>query len=207
MLNEIKEINKKIWFGIGAFIIICFVIVGISFNKVNTDAKETQVKQEEEQELIMFGPELIEMLQGQEIHKQAEVIAYALTRDALIRDGYEEDYVRTATNLDNNLMVLLDLPFYSTDKDTVEVASAFAYTLFAGLKMMLELNPNSIETVNIGFIATFIDEQGNEFEKIALGFSVYTNKLMSTDLHNLSYKNLDQLCFEIELNPAFNLKY
>ena len=206
MINKIKEINKQIWFGIGAFIIICFVIVGISF-KVNTDAKETQVKQEEEQELIMFGPELIEMLQGQEIHKQAEVIAYALTKDALIKDGYEEDYVRTATNLDNNLMVLLDLPVYSADKDTVEVASAFAYTLFAGLKMMLELNPNSIETVNIGFIATFIDEQGNEFEKIALGFSAYTNKLMSTDLHNLSYKNLDQLCFEIELHPAFDLKY
>lgn len=201
MLNEIKEINKKIWFGIGAFIIICFVIVGISF-KINTDAKETQIKQEEEQELIMFGPELIEMLQGQEIHKQAEVIAYALTRDV-----YEEDYVRTATNLDNNLMVLLDLPFYNTDKDTVEVASSFAYTLFMGLKMMLELNPNSIETVNIGFISTFIDEQGDEFEKIALGFSAYTNKLMSTDLDNLSYKNLDQLCFEIELNPAFNLKY
>lgn len=201
MINKIKEINKKIWFGIGAFIIICFVIVGISF-KVTTDAKETQIKQEEEQELIMFGPELIEMLQGQEIHKQAEVIAYALTRDV-----YEEDYVRTATNLDNNLMVLLDLPFYNTDKDTVEVASSFAYTLFMGLKMMLELNPNSIETVNIGFIATFIDEQGDEFEKIALGFSAYTNKLMSTDLDNLSYKNLDQLCFEIELDPAFNLKY
>ena len=201
MINQIKEIHKKFWFGIGAFIIICFVIVGISF-KINTDAKETQIKQEEEQELIMFGPELIEMLQGQEIHKQAEVIAYALTRDV-----YEEDYVRTATNLDNNLMVLLDLPFYNTDKDTVEVASSFAYTLFMGLKMMLELNPNSIETVNIGFISTFIDEQGDEFEKIALGFSAYTNKLMSTDLDNLSYKNLDQLCFEIELNPAFNLKY
>ena len=201
MINKIKEINKKIWFGIGAFIIICFVIVGISF-KVTTDAKETQIKQEEEQELIMFGPELIEMLQGQEIYKQAEVIAYALTRDL-----YEEDYVRTATNLDNNLMILLDLPFYTTDKDTVEVASAFAYTLFTGLKMMLELNPNSVETVNIGFIATFIDEQGDEFEKIALGFSAYTNKLMSTDLDNLSYKNLDQLCFEIELDPAFNLKY
>lgn len=201
MINKIKEINKKIWFGIGAFIIICFVIVGISF-KVTTDTKETQIKQEEEQELIMFGPELIEMLQGQEIHKQAEVIAYALTRDV-----YEEDYVRTTTNLDNNLMVLLDLPFYNTDKDTVEVASSFAYTLFMGLKMMLELNPNSIETVNIGFIATFIDEQGDEFEKIALGFSAYTNKLMSTDLDNLSYKNLDQLCFEIELDPAFNLKY
>ena len=201
MINQIKEIHKKFWFGIGAFIIICFVIVGISF-KINTDAKETQIKQEEEQELIMFGPELIEMLQGQEIHKQAEVIAYALTRDV-----YEEDYVRTATNLDNNLMVLLDLPFYNTDKDTVEVASSFAYTLFMGLKMMLELNPNSIETVNIGFIATFIDEQGDEFEKIALGFSAYTNKLMSTDLDNLSYKNLDQLCFEIELDPAFNLKY
>ena len=81
MLNEIKEINKKIWFGIGAFIIICFVIVEISFNKVNTDTKETQVKQEEEQKPIMFGPELIEMLQGQEIPKQAEVIAYALSRD------------------------------------------------------------------------------------------------------------------------------
>ena len=200
MINKIKEINKQIWFGIGAFIIICFVIVGISF-KVNTDAKETQIKQEEEQEL-MFGPELMEMLQGQEIHTQAEVIAYALTRDI-----YEEDYVRTATNLDNNLMILLDLPFYATDKDTVEVASAFAYTLFTGLKMMLELNPNSIETVNIGFIATFIDEQGNEFEKIALGFNAYTNKLMSTDLDNLSYKNLDQLCFEIELHPAFDLKY
>ena len=202
MINKIKEINKQIWFGIGAFIIICFVIVEISFNKVNTDTKETQVKQEEEQKPIMFGPELIEMLQGQEIYKQAGVIAYALTWDL-----YEENYVRTATNLDNNLMILLDLPFYATDKDTVEVASAFAYTLFTGLKMMLELNPNSIETVNIGFIATFIDEQGNEFEKIALGFNAYTNKLMSTDLDNLSYKNLDQLCFEIELHPAFDLKY
>ena len=151
MINKIKEINKKIWFGIGAFIIICFVIVGISF-KVNTDAEEAQIKQEEEQEIMMFGHELIEMLQGQEIPKQAKVIAYALSRDV-----YEEDYVRTATNLDKNLMVLLDLPVYNTDKDTVEVASAFAYTLFAGLKMMLELNTNSIETVNIGFIATFID--------------------------------------------------
>ena len=201
MINEIKEIKKQIWFGIGAFIIICFVIVGISF-KVNTDAEEAQIKQEEEQEIMMFGHELIEMLQGQEIPKQAKVIAYALSRDV-----YEEDYVRTATNLDKNLMVLLDLPVYNTDKDTVEVASAFAYTLFAGLKMMLELNPNSIETVNIGFIATFIDEQGDEFEKIALGFSAYTNKLMSTDLYNLSYKNLDQICFEIELHPAFDLKY
>ena len=200
MINKIKEINKQIWFGIGAFIIICFVIVGISF-KVNTDAKETQIKQEEEQEL-MSEPNLVEMLQGQEIPKQAKVIAYALSRDV-----YEEDYVRTATNLDKNLMVLLDLPVYNTDKDTVEVASAFAYTLFAGLKMMLELNPNSIETVNIGFIATFVDEQGDEFEKIALGFSAYTNKLMSTDLYNLSYKNLDQICFEIELHPAFDLKY
>ena len=160
MINQIKEIHKKFWFGIGAFIIICFVIVGISF-KVNTDAaaKEAQIKQEEEQELIMFGPDLIEMLQGQEIHRQAKVIAYALSRDV-----YEEDYVRTATNLDNNLMVLLDLPFYNTDKDTVEVASSFAYTLFMGLKMMLELNPNSIETVNIGFIATFIDEQGTNLK-------------------------------------------
>ena len=201
MINEIKEIKKQIWFGIGAFIIICFVIVGISF-KVNTDAEETQIKQEEEQERMMFGPELIEMLQGQEIHRQAKVIAYALSRDV-----YEEDYVRTATNLDKNLMILLDLPFYNTDKNTVEVASSFAYTLFAGLKMMLELNPNSIETVNIGFIATFVDEQGDEFEKIALGFSVYTNKLMSTDLYNLSYKNLDQICFEIELHPVFDLKY
>ena len=201
MINKIKEINKQIWFGIGAFIIICFVIVGISF-KVNTDAEEAQIKQEEEQEIMMFGHELIEMLQGQEIPKQAKVIAYALSRDV-----YEEDYVRTATNLDKNLMVLLDLPVYNTDKDTVEVASAFAYTLFAGLKMMLELNPNSIETVNIGFIATFVDEQGDEFEKIALGFSAYTNKLMSTDLYNLSYKNLDQICFEIELHSAFDLKY
>lgn len=204
MINKIKEINKKIWFGIGAFIIICFVIVGISF-KVNTDAKETQIKQEEEQEPIMFGPELVEMLQGQEIHKQAEVIAYALSRDV-----YEEDYVRTATNLDKNLMVLLDLPFYATDKDTVEVASSFAYTLFMGLKIMLELNPNSInsvETVNIGFMATFIDEQGNKFEKIALGFNAYTNKLLSTDLGNLSYENLDQLCYEIKLDPSFDLKY
>ena len=47
MMKEIKEINRKIWYGIGAFIIICFVIVGISF-KINTDAKETQIKQEEE---------------------------------------------------------------------------------------------------------------------------------------------------------------
>ena len=200
MLNEIKEINKKIWFGIGAFIIICFVIVGISF-KVNTDAKETQIKQEEEQEPVS-GYDLVEMLQGQEIHKQAEVIAYALTRDI-----YEEDYVRTSINLDKNLMILLDLPFYNTDKDAIEGASLFAHTLFRGLKIMLDLNPNSIETVNIGFIATFIDEQGNEFEKIALGFNAYTNKLLSTDLDNLSYKNLDQLCFEIELHPAFDLKY
>ena len=205
MMKEIKEINRKIWYGIGAFIIICFVIVGISFNKVNTDAKETQVKQEEEQELIMFGPELIEMLQGQEIHKQAEIIAYNLSKNV-----YEEDYVRASINLDKNLMVLFDLPFYDTDKDTIEMASLFADTLFVWLRLMLELNPssiNSVETVNIGFISTFIDEQGNEFEKIALGFSAYTNKLMSTDLDNLSYKNLDQLCFEIELNPAFNLKY
>ena len=203
MINKIKEINKKIWFGIGAFIIICFVIVGISF-KVNTDAKETQIKQEEEQEL-MFGPELMEMLQGQEIHKQAEIIAYNLSKNV-----YEEDYVRASINLDKNLMVLFDLPFYDTDKDTIEVASSFAYTLFMGLKMMLELNPssiNSVETVNIGFLATFIDEQGNEFEKIALGFNAYTNKLLSTDLNNLSYENLDQLCYEIKLDPAFNLKY
>ena len=200
MINEIKEIKKKIWFGIGAFIIICFVIVGISF-KINTDTKETQIKQEEEQEL-MSEPNLVEMLQGQEIHKQAEIVAQFLSGYI-----YEEDYVRTSINLDKNLMVLLDLPVYNTDKDTVEVASAFAYTLFAGLKMMLELNPNSIETVNIGFIATFVDEQGDEFEKIALGFSAYTNKLMSTDLYNLSYKNLDQICFEIELHPAFDLKY
>ena len=80
MINKIKEINKQIWFGIGAFIIICFVIVGISF-KVNTDAEEAQIKQEEEQEIMMFGHELIEMLQGQEIPKQAKVIAYALSRD------------------------------------------------------------------------------------------------------------------------------
>ena len=201
MINKIKEINKQIWFGIGAFIIICFVIVGISF-KVNTDAKETQIKQEEEQEPIMFGPELVEMLQGQEIPKQAKVIAYALSRDV-----YEEDYVRASINLDKNLMILLDLPFYDTDKDAIEGASLFAHTLFRGLKIMLDLNPNSIETVNIGFIATFIDEQGNEFEKIALGFNAYTNKLISTDLDNLSYKNLDQICFEIELHPAFDLKY
>ena len=201
MLNEIKEINKKIWFGIGAFIIICFVIVGISF-KVNTDAKETQIKQEEEQEPIMFGPELVEMLQGQEIHKQAEIVAQFLSGYI-----YEEDYVKASINLDKNLMILLDLPFYNTDKDAIEGASLFAHTLFRGLKIMLDLNPNSIETVNIGFIATFVDEQGDEFEKIALGFSAYTNKLMSTDLYNLSYKNLDQLCFEIELHPAFDLKY
>ena len=203
MINKIKEINKKIWFGIGAFIIICFVIVGISF-KVNTDAKETQIKQEEEQEPVS-GYDLVEMLQGQEIHKQAEIIAYNLSKNV-----YEEDYVRASINLDKNLMVLFDLPFYDTDKDTIEVASSFAYTLFMGLKMMLELNPssiNSVETVNIGFLATFIDEQGNEFEKIALGFNAYTNKLLSTDLDNLSYENLDQLCYEIKLDPAFNLKY
>ena len=204
MMKEIKEINRKIWYGIGAFIIICFVIVGISFNKVNTDAKETQIKQEEEQEPVS-GYDLVEMLQGQEIHKQAEIIAYNLSKNV-----YEEDYVRASINLDKNLMVLFDLPFYDTDKDTIEMASLFADTLFVWLRLMLELNPssiNSVETVNIGFISTFIDEQGNEFEKIALGFSAYTNKLMSTDLDNLSYKNLDQLCFEIELNPAFNLKY
>ena len=201
MLNEIKEINKKIWFGIGAFIIICFVIVGISF-KVNTDAKETQIKQEEEQEPIMFGPELVEMLQGQEIHKQAEIVAQFLSGYI-----YEEDYVRTSINLDKNLMILLDLPFYNTDKDAIEGVSLFAHTLFRGLKIMLDLNPNSIETVNIGFVTTFIDEQRNEFEEIALGFSAYTNKLISIDLDNLSYKNLDQLCFEIELHPAFDLKY
>ena len=203
MINQIKEIHKKFWFGIGAFIIICFVIVGISF-KVNTDAKETQIKQEEEQEPVS-GYDLVEMLQGQEIHKQAEIIAYNLSKNV-----YEEDYVRASINLDKNLMVLFDLPFYDTDKDTIEMASLFADTLFVWLRLMLELNPssiNSVETVNIGFISTFIDEQGNEFEKIALGFSAYTNKLMSTDLDNLSYKNLDQLCFEIELNPAFNLKY
>ena len=201
MINKIKEINKKIWFGIGAFIIICFVIVGISF-KVNTDAEEAQIKQEEEQEIMMFGHELIEMLQGQEIHKQAEIVAQFLSGYI-----YEEDYVRASINLDKNLMILLDLPFYDTDKDAIEGASLFAHTLFRGLKIMLDLNPNSIETVNIGFIATFIDEQGNEFEKIALGFNAYTNKLISTDLDNLSYKNLDQLCFEIELHPAFDLKY
>ena len=201
MLNEIKEINKKIWFGIGAFIIICFVIVGISFNKVNTDTKETQVKQEEEQEL-MSGPNLVEMLQGQEIHKQAEIVAQFLSGYI-----YEEDYVKASINLDKNLMILLDLPFYNTDKDAIEGASLFAHTLFRGLKIMLDLNPNSIETVNIGFVTTFIDEQRNEFEEIALGFSAYTNKLISTDLDNLSYKNLDQLCFEIELHPAFDLKY
>ena len=200
MINKIKEINKKIWFGIGAFIIICFVIVGISF-KVNTDAKETQIKQEEEQEL-MSGPNLVEMLQGQEIHKQAEIVAQFLSGYI-----YEEDYVRASINLDKNLMILLDLPFYDTDKDAIEGVSLFAHTLFRGLKIMLDLNPNSIETVNIGFIATFIDEQRNEFEEIALGFSAYTNKLISTDLDNLSYKNLDQLCFEIELHPAFDLKY
>ena len=200
MINQIKEIHKKFWFGIGAFIIICFVIVGISF-KINTDAKETQIKQEEEQEL-MSEPNLVEMLQGQEIHKQAEIVAQFLSGYI-----YEEDYVRASINLDKNLMILFDLPFYDTDKDTIEVASLFAHTLFRGLKIMLDLNPNSIETVNIGFIATFIDEQGNEFEKIALGFNAYTNKLISTDLDNLSYKNLDQLCFEIELHPAFDLKY
>ena len=200
MINQIKEIHKKFWFGIGAFIIICFVIVGISF-KVTTDAKETQIKQEEEQEL-MSEPNLVEMLQGQEIHKQAEIVAQFLSGYI-----YEEDYVRASINLDKNLMILFDLPFYDTDKDTIEVASLFAHTLFRGLKIMLDLNPNSIETVNIGFIATFIDERGEEFEKIALGFSAYTNKLMSTDLDNLSYKNLDQLCFEIELHPAFDLKY
>lgn len=203
MINKIKEINKKIWFGIGAFIIICFVIVGISF-KVNTDAKETQIKQEEEQEPVS-GYDLVEMLQGQEIHKQAEIIAYNLSKNV-----YEEDYVRASINLDKNLMVLFDLPFYDTDKDTIEVASSFADTLFVWLRLMLELNPssiNSVETVNIGFLATFIDEQGNEFEKIALGFNAYTNKLLSTDLDNLSYENLDQLCYEIKLDPAFNLKY
>ena len=200
MINKIKEINKKIWFGIGAFIIICFVIVGISF-KVNTDAKETQIKQEEEQEL-MSGPNLVEMLQGQEIHKQAEIVAQFLSGYI-----YEEDYVRASINLDKNLMILLDLPFYDTDKDAIEGVSLFAHTLFRGLKIMLDLNPNSIETVNIGFIATFIDEQRNEFEEIALGFNAYTNKLISIDLDNLSYKNLDQLCFEIELHPAFDLKY
>ena len=203
MINQIKEIHKKFWFGIGAFIIICFVIVGISF-KINTDAKETQIKQEEEQEL-MSEPNLVEMLQGQEIHKQAEIVAQFLSGYI-----YEEDYVRASINLDKNLMILFDLPFYDTDKDTIEMASLFADTLFVWLRLMLELNPssiNSVETVNIGFISTFIDEQGNEFEKIALGFSAYTNKLMSTDLDNLSYKNLDQLCFEIELDPAFNLKY
>lgn len=204
MMKEIKEINRKIWYGIGAFIIICFVIVGISFNKVNTDTKETQIKQEEEQEPVS-GYDLVEMLQGQEIHKQAEIIAYNLSKNV-----YEEDYVRASINLDKNLMVLFDLPFYDTDKDTIEIASLFADTLFAWLRLMLELNPssiNSVETVNIGFIATFIDEQGNEFEEIALGFSAYTNKLMSTDLYNLSYENLDQLCYEIELHPAFDLKY
>ena len=204
MMKEIKEINRKIWYGIGAFIIICFVIVGISFNKVNTDAKETQVKQEKEQEPVS-GYDLVEMLQGQEIHKQAEIIAYNLSKKV-----YEEDYVRASINLDKNLMVLFDLPFYDTDKDTIEIASLFADTLFAWLRLMLELNPssiNSVETVNIGFLATFIDEQGNEFEKIALGFNAYTNKLLSTDLDNLSYENLDQLCYEIKLDPAFNLKY
>ena len=204
MMKEIKEINRKIWYGIGAFIIICFVIVGISFNKVNTDAKETQIKQEEEQEPVS-GYDLVEMLQGQEIHKQAEIIAYNLSKKV-----YEEDYVRASINLDKNLMVLFDLPFYDTDKDTIERASLFADTLFVWLRLMLELNPssiNSVETVNIGFIATFIDEQGNKFEKIALGFNAYTNKLLSTDLDNLSYENLDQLCYEIELDPAFNLKY
>ena len=200
MINQIKEIHKKFWFGIGAFIIICFVIVGISF-KINTDAKETQIKQEEEQEL-MSEPNLVEKLKGQEIHKHAEIVAQFLSGYI-----YEEDYVRASINLDKNLMILFDLPFYDTDKDTIEVASLFAHTLFRGLKIMLDLNPNSIETVNIGFIATFIDEQGNEFEKIALGFNAYTNKLISTDLDNLSYKNLDQLCFEIELHPAFDLKY
>ena len=186
-----------------ATVVILVAILAIAMPnilQVINKRKEKTITQE--QEIMMFGHELIEMLQGQEIPKQAKVIAYALSRDV-----YEEDYVRTATNLDKNLMVLLDLPVYNTDKDTVEVASAFAYTLFAGLKMMLELNPNSIETVNIGFIATFVDEQGDEFEKIALGFSAYTNKLMSTDLYNLSYKNLDQICFEIELHPAFDLKY
>ena len=183
MMKEIKEINRKIWYGIGAFVIICFIIIGISF-KINADAQKE------------------ETLQGQDIHTQANVIAYTLSQDI-----YGKDYIRATLNLNKNLVILIDLPFYENDNDTIEVASAFTHALFAKLKVMLKLNPNSVETVNIGFITTFIDEFGNDFEKLVLGFNAYKERLLLTNLDNTTYKDLDFLCFDTLLDPSFDLNY
>ena len=201
MMKEIKGINRKIWYGIGAFVIICFIVIGISF-KINTDAQKEETQTEQEEEGYLSGPALIETLQGQDIHTQANVIAYMLSQDV-----YEKDYIRATLNLDKNLVILIDLPFYENDNDTIEVASAFAHVLFKELKMMLELNPNSVETVNIGFITTFIDGFGNDFEKLVLGFNADKDRLLSTNLDNVTYKDLDFLCFDILLDPSFDLNY
>ena len=80
MMKEIKRINRKIWYGIGAFVIICFIVIGISF-KINTDAQKE------------------ETLQGQGIHTQANVIAYMLSQDI-----YGKDYIRATLNLDKNYL-------------------------------------------------------------------------------------------------------
>ena len=183
MMKEIKGINRKIWYGIGAFVIICFIVIGISF-KINTDAQKE------------------ETLQDQRIHTQANAIAYMLSQDI-----YGKDYIRATLNLNKNLAILIDLPFYENDNDTIEVASEFAHILFKELKMMLELNPNSVETVNIGFITTFIDEFGNDFEKLVFGFNADKDKLLLTNLDNVTYKDLDFLCFDILLDPSFDLNY
>ena len=31
MMKKIKGINRKIWYGIGAFVIICFIVIGRLF--------------------------------------------------------------------------------------------------------------------------------------------------------------------------------